>query len=184
MPFAPLVSSHEDLALAALDHAADVVINNVRGHQGSDGGSVMQRIRRYPRDFSMAGEDIQCAGYSKYLAVSGRLRSPPHCSNIMNEGITHVGLAYAPNPGTNRLIWVLKIGTPSGTQPERVVLPPYDVAPLRGRDITDIQQLTDIILVDNEVSEGAYTVRQLLDLMEAGERLGILGEGCRRYGAR
>ncbi len=225
MGIAPLVSWHEDLALAALDHAADVVVNNVRGHQGSDGSSLMQRIRRYSPDFFMAGENIHFAGYSKYLAVSGWLRSPPHCSNIMNEGITHVGLAYARNPETNRLIWVLKIGTPRGNQPERVILPPYDVAPLRGRDvtvfisgsrvynsyahnlgrdlqfegidhelkvvfedpvgiaimqqfnITDIQQLTNIILVDNEVYEGAYTVRQLLDLMKAGDRLGMLVEG-------
>ncbi|HVL75822.1 MAG TPA: CAP domain-containing protein, partial [Noviherbaspirillum sp.] len=59
------------------------------------------------------GENVGSGQGDAARAVSGWLRSPGHCSNIMNPAYTEMGAAYALNRDGEALIyWTQVFGRP------------------------------------------------------------------------
>jgi uncharacterized protein YkwD len=54
----PLLDPVAGLTLGANDHAVDLSMNNLAGHQGSDGSDPFERISRYGTFHDIAGENI------------------------------------------------------------------------------------------------------------------------------
>lgn len=111
MPAARPVQWDEDLARAARVHSEDMSKNGFRGHQGSDGSSPTDRIRRITDRFYGAAEILAFGGRSPEAAVFLWLRSPGHCRILMGEQYAFVG-AYAIHPeyrpGNQWIYWTAK----------------------------------------------------------------------------
>ena len=96
----------DELAKAALDHSNDMQINNFFSHTSQDGREFSQRAREAGFDGAPVGENI-ARGYPNEEAVmQGWMESPGHCTNIMNENATHVGVARS----TEGAFWTMVLG--------------------------------------------------------------------------
>lgn len=79
------------LAEAARRHSIDMALNNHFSHTGTDGSSVVDRIRDADYVANAWGENI-AAGYATVSAVvAGWLASPGHCENIMSANYADFG---------------------------------------------------------------------------------------------
>ncbi|PRY90864.1 uncharacterized protein YkwD [Mongoliibacter ruber] len=113
---------NNDLALAALEHAADLSYHSgMRGHVGSDSSRVIERIRRHTTEFNNFAENVVMGRIQTENTVTVFLNSPGHCRNIMNHVYTHFGAARHYNPETGRTATVYKFGRKRGadTGPRR-----------------------------------------------------------------
>lgn len=81
----------DELAEAAQIHATDAADNMIRGHTGSDGSTVRDRVARVAPIFSQVGENIAYFSRDLSRAMEGWLNSPGHCENLMRPGFTHMG---------------------------------------------------------------------------------------------
>jgi len=92
---APLIW-HDVLADAARAHSLDLMVNNMRGHTGSDGSSVRQRIERAGITNTNYRAENCCYGQSTpEEAVESWMNSPGHRANILNASVTHLGVGLA-----------------------------------------------------------------------------------------
>ncbi len=88
----------DELAEAAQAHASDAADNMIRGHTGSDGSTVFERVARVAPIFEGVGENVSYFTRTMGHAVEQWLESPGHCENIMRAGFTHMGTGYAMGP--------------------------------------------------------------------------------------
>ena len=111
---------NEDLAKAALDHSNDMATHRLRGHEGSDGSRLRDRVSRHNPAMGALGEAIQLGGSTAERAVNMLLRSPPHCAILMGARFTGLGGSLSYND-TNYPYWVLVVGrVPEEREVERV----------------------------------------------------------------
>lgn len=83
------------LEAAAEAHSRDMAENDYFSHTGPDGVGIQQRVSNRGYVWRAVGENI-AAGQSTIAAVvEGWLDSPGHCSNIMNDAFTEMGMAKA-----------------------------------------------------------------------------------------
>ena len=144
MPAAPPVSWDEDLARAARVHSEDMSKNGFRGHEGSDGSSPSDRIRRVTDRFFGAAEILAYGGRSPEAAVFLWLRSPGHCRIIMGGQYAFVGAhALHPEyrPGNQWIYWTAKFArNPVGGTGAIRTIPELDrfeqMQRLRGKRVT------------------------------------------------
>lgn len=92
------VAWDEDLEAAALVHSNDMAENVFRGHTGSDGSIVPERIQRQTDRFTVTGEVLSYFYPTLESAVEGWLGSPGHCRVIMGDQFTHMGGAIDHGP--------------------------------------------------------------------------------------
>lgn len=117
-----------DLAKAALDHAADLTFHpGMRGHVGSDSSRVRDRILRHTDKFGLAAENVILGRLKPENTVNIFFNSPGHCRNMMNHRYTHIGAAQHYNPETGRTATVYKLANLQG----------QDVGPPRERKFVD-----------------------------------------------
>jgi len=104
---------NESLESAASLHAADMAANNYFGHTGGDGSTPAQRVTRAGYRYRMTGENIAAGQLSPEEVVSGWLKSPTHCANLMNDMYTEMGVATAVSAtSTMGVYWVQLFGLP------------------------------------------------------------------------
>lgn len=91
---------NDTLAQVALIHSKDMAQNNIFKHEGSDGTSADQRIKRTGLKFGFWSENI--AFISNYeqkhfsppeQMVKQWIESTDHCKNIMNPKAKQIGIA-------------------------------------------------------------------------------------------
>jgi uncharacterized protein YkwD len=82
-------------------------------HKGHDGSKPEERITRAGYAWRSVGENIASGVMTPEEAVDVWLRSPPHCTNIMEESFTQMGIAFAVNPKSDEgAYWTQTFGTP------------------------------------------------------------------------
>lgn len=91
LPAAGPVEWDDALALAAVDHSQDGAHNAFRGHTGSDGSTLRDRVRTHTGRFSVMTENIAYFQRTAEGAVRGWVTSPKHCRNLMDRRMTHLG---------------------------------------------------------------------------------------------
>jgi uncharacterized protein YkwD len=101
------------LATAADGHAADLVRLDRLTHEGSDGSNPGARAAGAGYRWEVIGENIAAGPDSAQQVVSGWLRSPEHCANIMDQRFTETGIAYRVNWQTSQgIYWVQDFAMP------------------------------------------------------------------------
>jgi uncharacterized protein YkwD len=77
------------------------------------GGPFQERIRKSRFDASVAVENIGAGYHTLAEAFSGWRDSPPHRANMLNSGVTRMGIAavYAPN-SKYKVFWALILAAP------------------------------------------------------------------------
>lgn len=106
-----VVQWNEQLAVAAENHAQDMVDVNFFSHTGSDGLSVADRAEASGYIWRAVGENI-AAGQRDIAEVhQGWLDSAGHCRNIMNALYTEIGAACVNGAATDfGNYWVVVFG--------------------------------------------------------------------------
>jgi uncharacterized protein YkwD len=100
-----------ELLAAAEEHNADMTRNNYFSHTGRDGSSVGTRVARLGYNFSTAGENIAMGQRTATEVVDDWLKSPGHCSNIMNGAFREMGIAVSTD---GQFRWTQTFGTRMG----------------------------------------------------------------------
>lgn len=88
------------LEAAAQAHSRDMAENDYFSHTGPDGVGIQQRVSDRNYAWRAVGENIAAGQASITTAVEGWLASPGHCSNIMNDQFTQMGMAKAEASGS------------------------------------------------------------------------------------
>jgi uncharacterized protein YkwD len=91
------------LQTAAREHSRDMGAGNYFEHVSLDGRSPTDRMRAAGWSGRMSGENIfggekNGGTLSAAEVVDGWMRSPGHCSNIMNPRFKTIGVGYAAAP--------------------------------------------------------------------------------------
>ena len=111
---APALTWNGALADAALAHSLDMATHRFFSHQGKDGHTVAARALQAGYRWRRIGENIALGQTSADDVVAGWLASPGHCANIMHQGFTDMGAAYAVDSSraSARVYWTQVFGTP------------------------------------------------------------------------
>lgn len=97
------------LMTAARLHSQDQAAHNTMSHEGSDGSTFDQRIRRAGYSGSTMGENV-AYGYPTPAAVmDGWMNSPGHRANILNCAFKDIGVGVAKG-SDGRLYWTQDFG--------------------------------------------------------------------------
>ena len=91
---------HTVLASVARGHSEDMADNNFMDHTGSDGSSPFDRMSRAGILYSSAAENVAAGYQTPEDVVAGWMASEGHRNNILNSGLTHLGVGYAYNSGS------------------------------------------------------------------------------------
>ncbi|MGH8316581.1 MAG: CAP domain-containing protein [Steroidobacteraceae bacterium] len=112
-PPAPPLSLAPALARAARAHSRDMAVHDFFSHTGSDGSSPGERVTRAGYRWSMVGENVASGVGTPQEVVAGWLASPHHCANIMTAGYRQMGVAFAVNRRSDKVIyWTEDFGRP------------------------------------------------------------------------
>lgn len=103
---------NDQLANAALTHSVDMGRNNFFDHTGSDGLSVESRITAEGYQYSSYGENIAAGQQTVESVQDGWMRSPGHCSNIMNSSFDEMGAACVSDANSDfGFYWTVVLGS-------------------------------------------------------------------------
>lgn len=101
------------LANAAERHSRSMAAAGYFSHQDPNGDVAKDRARAAGYNGRQVGENIASGQGSPDSAMQGWLASPGHCANLMNPLFTHLGAAYATNPGSKAgVYWTMVFGAP------------------------------------------------------------------------
>lgn len=111
---APAVKLNTMLNQAAQRHSDDMAYNGIFSHTGTDGSSPASRVSAAGYRWSYVAENI-AAGYSSaQRVISGWLKSPGHCANIMSARARDIGVGRASSSSSRYgVYWTLNLATPS-----------------------------------------------------------------------
>jgi len=82
------------LARVARDHAIDMRDNNMRGHIGSDGSTVRERVERAGIAARGWSENMAYGQQTPQAVVAAWMNSPGHRANILRAESTHLGVGF------------------------------------------------------------------------------------------
>lgn len=109
---APLTWSAK-LGAASLAHSRDMASQNYFSHRSKNGDQVDSRVGEQNYAWRGVGENIAAGQGSAQQVVSAWLSSPPHCANLMGEGFSEMGAAYAIDKNSDATIyWTQVFATP------------------------------------------------------------------------
>jgi len=101
------------LERAARTHAEDMARNSFLDHAGRNGSSAGDRASEAGYAWRSIGENIAAGQATPEQAVRDWLRSPGHCSAIMNAAFMEMGVAYAVNAESEAgIYWAQEFGRP------------------------------------------------------------------------
>jgi uncharacterized protein YkwD len=93
------------LERAALAHAQDMAARNYIGHNGSDRSMPADRATRAGYAWVSIAENVAAGQTTAAEVVNTWLASPGHCANLMNPRYSDMGVAYAVNPDSEKVIY-------------------------------------------------------------------------------
>lgn len=99
-PAGPL-APHGALQGSARAHSKDMADRNYFNHTSPEGRDPIDRMKAagwVDAPGSMTGENIAAGYVGANAVVEGWLKSPGHCSNIMNPKFQHLGVGYYESP--------------------------------------------------------------------------------------
>ena len=101
---------HNRVATAARSHSADMAINKVFSHTGSDNSSVRDRLNRHKvENLRTWGENIAAGQRTPETVVQAWMDSPGHRANILNASYTHIGIGvYELEKSQYQIYWTQK----------------------------------------------------------------------------
>jgi uncharacterized protein YkwD len=106
----PPLALDPTLGRAAQLHSSDMAAHHKMTHDGSDGSSPFDRIKRQDYLFQTAGENVAYGWRTVDAVVSGWMDSPPHKANILGK-FTRVGFGFkVDDKGTP--YWTADFATP------------------------------------------------------------------------
>jgi uncharacterized protein YkwD len=82
------------LATAALQHSQDMALQDYFNHTQPNGGTPWDRINATGYQFSDAAENLIAGLSTPEDAVTVWMNSPEHRANILNPGLTEIGVGY------------------------------------------------------------------------------------------
>lgn len=100
------VKPSDRLERAAMAHAMDMSRNKFVAHQGSDGSSVLKRVRRTGYGACVVAENIAQGQGSLAEVMTDWAASDGHRKNLLNTRISEYGLVKAPGN-----YWVMVLGS-------------------------------------------------------------------------
>ena len=101
------------LGQAAQSHAQDMARNNIFSHTGSNGSTMVDRVKKVGYSYSTIGENIAAGGATPAATIQQWMNSPGHRRNILNPSFTEIGFGYVAAPNTEyRHYWVQVFGSP------------------------------------------------------------------------
>jgi uncharacterized protein YkwD len=104
---------NDALAKAARRHSKNMAGSNRLGHRGSGNSTVEKRVRRAGYTWQAVGENVAGGLNTCEAVVSGWLKSPGHCANIMDPAFTHIGAACEQNSKSRYgTYWTLVLAAP------------------------------------------------------------------------
>jgi uncharacterized protein YkwD len=83
------------LTRAAVAHAEDMAQHSSMSHEGSDGSSVADRVRREGYQWRFVAENVAAGQETADEVVATWLESSGHCANLMNPDMREMGIALA-----------------------------------------------------------------------------------------
>lgn len=105
------------LGQAAQSHAGDMAKNNIFSHTGSNGSTMVDRIKSVGYSYSTIGENIAAGESNPQATIQQWMNSPGHRRNILNPSFTEIGFGYTAAPNTQyRHYWVQVFGSPGGAR--------------------------------------------------------------------
>ncbi len=100
------------LETAGKTHNQDMISNNYFDHTSPTGSTPATRATSAGYVYSIIGENI-AYGYPTLEAVmTGWLKSPGHCKNIMGASYTEVGLAQTNSNSNKGIFWTMVLAKP------------------------------------------------------------------------
>jgi len=99
------------LTSAAQAHSADMAKRNFFDHNNPDGKTPFARMTAAGYRYSMAAENIAAGYLAPRAVVDGWMNSEGHRKNILNCGLTEIGVGYAAG-GAHGTYWTQDFGTP------------------------------------------------------------------------
>jgi uncharacterized protein YkwD len=113
--FRPTAKVHWNatLATAARSHSIDMAGRNRLDHKGSGNSTVEKRVGRAGYTWQAVGENVAGGLNTCEAVVSGWLKSPGHCENILEPAFTEIGAACAQNTTSRyKTYWTLVLAAP------------------------------------------------------------------------
>jgi uncharacterized protein YkwD len=105
----PLVAEPR-LTAAARAHAADMASHQKMAHEGSDGSSPDDRVRRQKYIYLTTGENVAKGWESVEAVMTSWMNSPHHRENILGD-YSEIGVARAEGPD-GEPYWAVEFGRP------------------------------------------------------------------------
>lgn len=93
----PPVRLRAELGRAAHAQALDMAQRGFMSHTGSDGTTPGDRVKRAQYEWRAVAENVAAGQATADAAVQSWLDSPGHCTNLMSEKFTEMGVAYVVN---------------------------------------------------------------------------------------
>jgi uncharacterized protein YkwD len=100
------LTNNDMLHKAALGHSTDMAENDYFSHTSRDGSSMADRVDRQGYRWRSLAENIAAGYRSPAAVVEGWMNSSGHRDNIMNCGLTDIGVGF------HNYYWTQNFGTP------------------------------------------------------------------------
>ncbi|MEE2830250.1 MAG: CAP domain-containing protein [Myxococcota bacterium] len=107
-PVPPLVME-EHLRCSSRLHSVDMVERNFLDHTNPDGDGPGERMSAAGYNWMGFGENIGWGYLEPEEMVQGWIDSPPHCSNLMTDWFTELGVGYY--EGDGQVTWTQNFGS-------------------------------------------------------------------------
>jgi uncharacterized protein YkwD len=104
------LQAHPALAAAAAAHSADLASHGLCQHDGSDGSTVQDRVRRQGYSPVAVAENLAFGAESPAQVVSLWLKSDAHRDNLLGKAYAHAGVAVATGSAGPSPVWTLVLG--------------------------------------------------------------------------
>jgi uncharacterized protein YkwD len=99
------------LQAAAEAHAKDMAAHGKMTHKGSDGSTIVERVKAQEYRYFRVGENIAHGRYTTARLMKGWMDSPPHKRNILGS-FSQIGVACATAEDGKRY-WCVTFGLPA-----------------------------------------------------------------------
>jgi uncharacterized protein YkwD len=102
----PDLAGNAKLHAAALAHSTDMATQGYFSHTGADGSSMSDRVEREGYAWRALAENIAAGYRTPQAVVTGWMNSSGHRANILNCGLTEIGVGF------HDYHWTQDFGTP------------------------------------------------------------------------
>ena len=100
------------LAEAAEQHSVDMAVRRYFDHVSPEGHRVSQRVTAQGYKWRMVGENLAGGDRTVSGVISGWLKSPEHCANMMSPAYAEIVISCVRQPGSQwETYWTMVLAT-------------------------------------------------------------------------